>query len=161
MAPSFALLRVPACGAFVAALGIVLIVPPTHAAQPQPGQWRVVTKTTIAGLPPGVPAGMGAQEHTQTQCITPEQAKDPGKNWQRPDAPRGNQNCTNKNAWNGNVLTIDSTCAGNPPATVKGTITFDSPTHYKGVMNSASSGGGMAMQVTVTMEGQRIGECPK
>ena len=29
-----------------------------HAAQPQPGQWRVTTKTTIAGLPAGVPAGM-------------------------------------------------------------------------------------------------------
>ena len=30
-----------------------------HAAQPQAGQWRVTTKTTIAGLPAGVPAGMG------------------------------------------------------------------------------------------------------
>jgi hypothetical protein len=130
-----------------------------YAAQPQPGQWRVTTKTTIAGLPAGVPAGMGQQEHTQTQCVTPEQAKDPGKNWQRPDG-RGSQNCTNKNSWNGGVLTIDATCAGDPPTTIKGTMTFDSATHYKGSMNSSSSAVGAPMQVTIAIEGQRTGDCP-
>jgi hypothetical protein len=140
---------------------LCLLVPfSAQAAQPQPGQWRVTSKTTIAGLPAGVPAGMGQQEHTQTQCITPEQAKDPGKNWQRPDG-RGSQNCTNKNSWNGSVLTIDTTCTGNPPTTIKGTMTFDSATHYKGSMNSSSSAGGAPMQVTIAIEGQRTGECPR
>jgi hypothetical protein len=44
---------------------------------------------------------------------------------------------------------------------MKGTMTFDTPTHYRGVFNSSASGGGMTMQMTMTVEGQRIGECPR
>ena len=129
------------------------------AAQPQPGQWRVTTKMSMTGMPPGMPGGMGAQENTQTQCVTPEQARDP-KNWKEPEGA-GGQNCTSKRDWNGTVLTIESTCRGNPPTTMKGTITFDTPTRYRGVMNSSMQTGGTPMQMTITMDGQRIGECPR
>lgn len=155
-------MRISATIRLAAALGVTLLLcaaDESLAAQPQPGQWRVVTKMTMTGLPPGMPAGMGAQENTQMQCVTPEMARDP-KNWKSPDS-RGDQSCTHKNSWNGSVLTLDATCAGNPPSTVKGTITFDSPTHYRGVMNPSASAGGMTMQMTITMEGQRVGECPR
>ena len=147
---------------FVAAtvvLGLLSSAHEARAAQPQAGQWRVVTKITMTGLPPGMPAGMGTQEQTQLQCVTPEQARDP-KNWKEPDGGRGAQNCTSKRDWNGTVLTIESQCRGNPPTTVKGTLTFDTPTHYRGVMTSSSSAPGTP-GVNIAMEGTRIGECPR
>jgi uncharacterized protein DUF3617 len=154
--PSTVLRFAIALGIFGAVLGPA---GPAAAAQPQPGQWRVVTKITMTGLPPGMPAGMAQQEQTQLQCVTPEQARDP-KNWKEPDGGRGAQNCTTKRDWNGTVLTIESQCRGNPPTTVKGTMTFDTPTHYRGVMTSSSPTPG-APAVNITMEGQRIGECPR
>lgn len=145
-----------------AVFSITLLVGTTGralAAQPQPGQWRVVTKMTMSGLPAGLP-GLGAQENTQMQCVTPEMAQDP-KKWKTPDGGGGVQNCTYKNTVNGNVIGIQATCSGNPPSTVKGTLTFDSPTHYRGAINSSISVSGMAMQVQITMDGRRVGECPK
>jgi hypothetical protein len=144
-----------------AALGIATVLGATGhavAAQPQPGQWKVVTKMTMSGLPAGIP-NLGAQENTQMQCVTPEMAQDP-KKWRTPEGG-GVQNCTYKNSVNGNVILIEAACSGNPPSTLKGSLTFDSPTHYKGAINSSISVSGMAMQVQITMDGRRVGDCPK
>lgn len=147
-----------------AALGAILALGTAEhalAAQPQPGQWKLTTKTTMTGVP-GMPAGMGAEEKTQMKCITPEQAKDPRKAFEDAEGGRrGGQGRTTKRDWNGSVLTIDSTCGGNPPSTVKGTMTFDTPTHYRGEMKSTTPTGGTLVQITVTMKGQRVGECPR
>jgi hypothetical protein len=146
----------------VAATLFALAADNASAAQPQAGQWKVVTKTTITGGPPGIPADMRTQENTQLYCLTPEQVKDPTKVWMDPQSSRsGGEGCTNKNSWNGTVLTIDSTCGGSPPTSVKGTMTFDTPTHYRGEMKSAAPTGSTPMQVAVTLEGQRVGECPR
>jgi hypothetical protein len=127
-----------------------------QAAQPQPGQWKVTTKMTFTGGPPG----MGPEERTQLQCITPEQAKDPRSAFAEA-TNSGGQNCTTKRDWNGSVLSFETTCRSETQST-KGSMTFDTPTHYRGVMNtSAPAGGGASMQLTVTMEGQRVGECPR
>lgn len=139
---------------------IVLSAQAAQAQSPQPGLWRTTAKTQMTGVP-GMPAGMPPQENTGTQCVTPEMAKDPAKGF-KPDVGRATQDCKYNSNWTGSQLTYEMTCgAGQESMTAKGSYTFESPTKFRGNGAVTSSAGGQSMQMTMQMEGQRVGECPR
>jgi uncharacterized protein DUF3617 len=138
---------------------ILLSAPAAQAQSPQPGLWRTTAKMQMTGIP-GMPAGMPPQENTGTQCVTAEMAKDPVKGF-KPEVGRGTQDCKYNGNWTGSQLTYEMTCGGQEPLTAKGSYTFESPTRFRGTGNMTSSAGGQRMQMTMQMEGQRVGDCPR
>jgi hypothetical protein len=79
---------------------------------------------------------MGAKVNVVKVCITPEDAA-------RMDMPKFNDQCkqevTKRSA---NTLQFKFTCAGQPPTTGEGEVTFSSPTAYtsKSVVNTSVEG---------------------
>ena len=153
------------CGSSLAMLGLLtsgalLSPPPSAQAQtPQPGLWRTTVKVQMSGVP-GMPAGAAAQENTGTQCITPQEAKDPSKGFTIQSA-RGAQDCKHSSKWAGSVLTYEMKCGGQNPSATSGAMTFESPTRFRGTQTTTSSMGGQRFQMVAQMEGQRVGECPR
>ena len=43
---------------------------------------------------------------------------------------------------------------------VTGTFDFDTPQHYRAMVTTKASIGGQTMDSRVTIEGERMGECP-
>src|SRR5437667_4778604 len=75
------------------------------------GQWEVKMEMDMAGMPAGMPP------FTSTQCITPEEAKDPDKTLPQMGRGRGrgNQNCkTTDQKIEGNKVTATIKCEGEP-----------------------------------------------
>src|SRR5436309_2587662 len=74
------------------------------------GQWEVKMEMDMAGMPAGMPP------FTSTQCITPEDAKDPEKTMPqmgRGGRGRGNQNCkATDQKVEGNKVTATIKCEG-------------------------------------------------
>jgi hypothetical protein len=138
---------------------ILLSASAAQAQSPQPGLWRTTAKMQMTGIP-GMPAGMPPQENTGTQCVTPDMAKDPVKGF-KPDLGRGAQDCKYSGNWSGSQLTYEMRCGGQNPSATKGTVTFESPTRFRGTSTMTSSGGGQNVQMTMQMEGQRVGDCPR
>ncbi len=80
--------------------------------------------------------GMGARANTVKVCISPEQAA-------RLDLPQNDDHCkqeiTQRSA---STMKFKFSCAGQPPASGEGEVTFHSPAHYssKSVMNTTVEG---------------------
>ena len=75
------------------------------------GKWEVTMQMEMAGMPAGMPP------FTSTQCITPEEAKDPDKTLPQMGRGRGrgNQNCkTTDQKIEGNKVTATIKCEGEP-----------------------------------------------
>src|SRR2546423_10565747 len=107
-----------------------------------------------------MPAGVPPQENTSTQCVTPEMAKDPVKGF-KPEVERGAQDCKYSGIWSGSQLTYGMECGGQNLMSTKGTVTFESPTHFRGTATMSSGAGGERVQMSMQMEGQRLAECPR
>ncbi len=80
--------------------------------------------------------GMGARANTVKVCISPEQAA-------RLDIPQKDDQCkqeiTQRSA---SMMKFKFSCAGQPPASGEGEVTFHSPAHYssKSVVNTSVEG---------------------
>jgi hypothetical protein len=138
---------------------ILLALSPAFAQQPQPqpGMWKVTTKMNI----PGMPANMPGRENTHTSCMTPDMVKDPKSFAGNPQGQAAGENCKYTHAFKGGQLTWQVACTGAAPVTAEGTMTFESPQRYRGTVNTATTVQGQAMKIAMTIEGQRIGDCPR
>ena len=117
------------------------------------GRWEVKTEMEMAGMPQAMPA------RTTTQCITPDDAKDPQKMVPEDGRGRGrgNSNCKVEDyKTEGNKVTWTMKCEG--PQAMSGTGEFiygaDS---YTGTMKMDTGRGAMTMKYT----GKRLGDCVK
>jgi len=125
------------------------------------GKWEVTTTMEM----PGMPAGRGMPAMTTTQCITKEQAADPQKMYSQQVPQRGGQqsDCKVSDFKNtGNKVNWTIKCT--TPQAVDGTgeVTYGTDT-YEGVMtmNMQMARGGQTtpMQMTMKMNGKRLGDC--
>jgi hypothetical protein len=124
---------------------------PVAAEEPQPGMWRVTTR----GLVPGTPGA----DNSHSICITLEMARNLAAFFANPEAMRGGGDCQHTHQFTGITLSWQMSCAGLSPMSGTGTITFDSPQHYAGTFTAVGSGAGRPMSYSISMEGQRLGDC--
>ncbi len=129
-----------------------ILVPDARAAEPQPGLWEVKIKTGGPSAP---------HEQVNTSCVTPEHTKNIATGFGPADTP--GTSCTQANyKWDGTRITYQIQCKM-PNSTSEGDVTyvFDTPTRYTATMKNKISVRGQSIVTTMTMEGRRVGDCPK
>jgi uncharacterized protein DUF3617 len=116
------------------------------------GRWEVKMEMDI----PGVPAGM--PPITTTQCITPEEAKDPQKSMPQGRGGRGMSGDCKVSDFkeSGNKVSWSMTCEGPPPTTGTGEFVYGADT-YTGTIKMDRGGQVMSMKYS----GKRLGDCTK
>jgi hypothetical protein len=115
------------------------------------GKWEVKMEMDMPGMPAGMPP------MNSTQCITPEEAKDPQKAIPQGRGGRGNDSCkVSDYKVDGNKVSWSMKC--DPPQEMTGTgeFTYAADT-YTGVMKMERGGQTMTMKYT----GKRIGDCDR
>ena len=130
---------------------------PTQTQTIQPGEWQItvtVTAIDMPGAPAGVAQSLRGQPRTITNCITAEQAAR-GPQEMIKAAP----NCTISNySMAGGKFSAEMRCnqaGGTMTARTAGTFT---PTSFTTTSNATMSGR-MAMRMTSTSTGRRVGAC--
>jgi hypothetical protein len=138
----------------IAMLVVVLGVAAAVFAQPprRDGRWEVKMEMEMPGMPARMPP------MTTTQCITPEEAKDPQKAMPQGRGGRGNQNCkVSDYKETGNKVTWSMRCEGAEPMTGTGEFVYAGDTYTGTITMEGSGRGAMAMKYT----GKRLGDCTK
>ena len=116
----------------------------------RPGRWEITMQMQMPNMPVQMP------ETKTTQCITPEQVKDPANTVPRGPQGRGaNQDCkVSDYKVSGNTVTWRMTCSTPQPMTSTGEMTFADDS-YTGTMKMNMPQGDMSMKLT----GKRVGDC--
>lgn len=132
---------------------LILAALPARAADPEPGLWRVTAKSAGMGAP--------AREHVSTSCVTPEQAKNIQTGFGPPENP--NMPCKRTNYQRqGDRVTFKVQCTMQGATSEgDGVFIFDTPTHYTATMTNRIAMQGQTITTTTTMEGRRVGDCPR
>ena len=124
-----------------AALGAALAATPALAAMElEPGTWQ----DTETGSENGQPA----KPEVSTDCMTPEDARDPMKALAKMKEGDGANQCKTLDIQqNGNVVTLKMVCGDDKQGKMEmaGTFTFIDRRHYKTSMQSTISFGGQKM----------------
>jgi hypothetical protein len=136
----------------VLVLGLCIAVTTVLVAQSpmRAGRWEVVMQMQMPNMPVQMP------EMKTSQCITPEQLKDPAS-----ALPNGSPNATNNQACkvsdykvSGNTVTWKVACSAPQTMTASGEMTVDGDS-YVGTMKMTTPQGPMSMKMT----GTRRGDC--
>lgn len=116
----------------------------------RPGRWEVVMQMDMPNMPIKMP------EMKTTQCVTPEQAKDPANSLPRgPDGRGGKNDCkVSDYKVSGQTVTWKMACTSPQAMTSTGEMTFTDDS-YAGTMKMNSPQGDMMMKVS----GKRLGDC--
>ena len=145
-----------------AAVVVLAVAVTTFAQGPGPrrdGKWEVKMEMDMAGMP-NMPAGMQMPAFTSTQCVTPEEAKDPQK--AIPQGGRGGRGPNPENCkvsdykTDGNKVSWSMKCEGNPPMSGNGEFVYAADS-YTGTMKMDRGG----QLVTMKYSGKRLGDCDK
>ena len=128
---------------------------PANAVDLQPGLWEVSGKSERGGVI--------TPRATRTKCITPEKAKDISSRTSIEfSLSRGSESCkTVDSQKTANGMTWRLQCAGLITAEQTGSFVFDSPQHYTILLKTTATTGRRTLTSTLTVEGRRIGECPR
>src|ERR1700674_865976 len=132
---------------------LILTALAAQAADPQPGLWQVTVKSAA-------PGGQ-VREHVSTSCVTPEQTKNLQSGFGPPENP--NMPCKRTSfERKGDRVTYHVQCTmQNATSEGDGTFIFDTPTHYSATVTNRIVMQGQTITTTSTMEGRRVGECPR
>jgi Protein of unknown function (DUF3617) len=142
---------------------VVMLVSVTLTAQGprRDGNWEVTMTMDM----PGMPQGMSMPPFKTTQCITPEEAKDPNKSI--PQRPAGRGGASNPNDCkvsdykeDGNRITWSMKCEGSQPMSGTGEFIYSGDS-YTGTMKMDMARGGQPMAATMKYAGKRLGDCTK
>jgi hypothetical protein len=118
----------------------------------QPGLWKVTSTPEVRDVP--------APPQVKTRCLTPEEASDVDKTFS-PELRTQNSTCERvEHEVTGTRLKWRLQCTGQMSMDVTGAFDFDTPQHYRAMVTTKASIGGQTMDSRVTIEGERIGECP-
>jgi hypothetical protein len=134
----------------VVALGVMPLSASAQAPR-QDGRWEVKMEMNMPGMPAGMPPV------TTTQCITPEEAKDPQKAMPPAGSRGGTGNCKASDyKVVGNKVTWSMACTGAEAMTGTGEIIYSGDT-YTGTTRINRAGQLMTMKYS----GKRLGDCTK
>lgn len=138
----------------------------------EPGQWETVTEITAIEVP-GAPeeilqqmrASLGNQREVESQCITPEQARNPSANMMGSQNPAGCE--FSDTTWSGGAIHIRATCrpAGSPPMqmSIDGTYAVQQYNARIELNMDMAGSPGVEAPVHIRLQGRttgrRTGEC--
>jgi len=118
----------------------------------EPGLWKVRSRPEVHGAP--------GPEQVKNRCLTPEEAANVEKTFS-PEHRTVNAQCERvEHDFAAGKLRWRLKCSGQMAMDVAGAFEFHSPQHYTAVIASTAAIGGASMESRVTIEGDRIGECP-
>jgi Protein of unknown function (DUF3617) len=123
-----------------------------HAGPRRDGRWEVKMEMDMPGMPQGMPP------MTTTQCITPDEAKDPQKAMpQGGRGGRGGGDCkVSDYKVDGNKVSWSMRCEGREPMTGTGEFVYEGDS-YTGTIKMDRGGQPMTMKYS----GKRLGDCTK
>ena len=142
----------------VCALMLAVLLPAAAraAVELEPGQWQ----DTETGMENGKPA----KPEVTTDCMTPEDAKDPMQSLAKMQAEGAGKCETLDIKPNGNVVSLKMKCGDEKQGTmeISGTFTFVDRKHYTTSMKSVVSFGGQKMTADKEIDSKWVGaECKK
>jgi hypothetical protein len=134
----------------VALVGATILAQAPTQSPIRPGRWEVTMQMQMPNVPVQMP------EMKTTQCVTPEQARDPEAALPRgPQGGNAKQDCKVSDfKQSGNTVTWQMACTSPQPVTATGEMTFTDDT-YAGMMKMNTPQGDMSMKVA----GKRLGDC--
>ena len=112
------------------------------------GNWEVSIKMKIPGMPEGPPM-------KQTQCVTAAMLKDP--NSAIPKGPAGDCKVIDYK-FTADTATYKLACTQPAAITAVGEMKYAGSDSYTGTLTMDMGGG---QQLAMSMEGKRLGDCPK
>ena len=122
---------------------LLLLAASTAWADLEPGNWEITARTEVQGV-------QDSKAFTQTQCLTREDAADPGRIF----GSRGTScEFLNKND-NGSVMTFDVACSTQPPLKGSGRVSY-SPHSLQGDLELRLEGFSTRSHIS----GRRLGSC--
>lgn len=135
-------------------IGIMAAASVTLAADaPQPGQWEVASKSERRGTVTTRPL--------RVYCMTPDKARDFVARMQR-DLTTATGTCKSIDPRKTDTgMSWSIQCAPEMPLRATASYTFEGAGHYIATVKSEATFAGKTLRSTLTIEGRRIGECPK
>jgi hypothetical protein len=132
---------------------VLLSTPFARAEGLRPGLWRILTHPVIDGV--------AGREQQNTRCLTPADVADLEKTFS-PVGQTVNSTCEMvEHELMPGRLKWHLQCTGQLDMDLTGEFLFDAPEHYSATVTTASSMLGRQLQAgRMTVEGQRVGECP-
>jgi Protein of unknown function (DUF3617) len=139
----------------------------------QPGQWEMVTQMTSVEAP-GAPeailramrASMAEQRQVQSQCITPEQARNPARNMMVTQTPSRCEFA--ETVWSGGIIRLRARCR--PPGSTPMHVSVDGSYAAQQIDNRIQvttdlpnpdeAGAPIQIRLQGRMTGRRTGDCP-
>ncbi len=139
----------------VAALCVLLAAGAAQAQQLEAGQWRVMT-TQLGEGPVAPPLQI------RMRCLTPAEVADPAKTFS-PEVSTVNAVCERTEySLDQNFLKWRLQCRGQIDMDVAGQFIFESSTRYTAMVATKATVMERIVQSTLsTIDGQRVGDCPK
>lgn len=128
----------------IAAVSLLVALPARAAYELEPGLWQLTETGTENGQP--------AKPEVSSDCLSPEDARDPVKTILKDTE---GQQCDALNVKeNGNTATVEMKCVDSSKMRIEidMTITFDSARHYSGTTKSLVIFGGQKMAAEKTVD---------
>lgn len=132
--------------------GALLLAAPAHALDTlQAGQWQVTGKRERSGVV--------TERPPVTRCLTAEQARDIPK---RPTEASQGATCRPADYQErGKTASWRMHCSGAFTVDTTASYSVPDPQHYSATFATTVTLGGKTSSSTLTMQGTRLGECPK
>ena len=106
--------------------------------------------------------GQPPAKRNQTRCITQTEIDGLAEKFAKPPATTPQETCKQTNFQEtSNSIDWKMECTGQTTMSNEGSIKFDKLTHYSGTIKMRGNVKGTPVDRSVTMEGHRVGECPK
>lgn len=120
---------------------------------PQPGLWQVASKTERRGA--------AKEQPVRTFCMTPEKARNFSESFVR-DFNTATGSCKSIDPHKTDTgMNWSIQCGPEMPLKATATYALDGPQRYVATIRSEATFAGRTLISTRTIEGRRIGECPK
>jgi hypothetical protein len=118
----------------------------------QPGYWKVTSTPEVNGAP--------APPQEKMRCMSPADTADLDKTFS-PEARTINSACERvAHEVTATTLTWRLQCAGQVTMDIAGAFKFETPQRYTAEVRTQFSLAGQTTRSRVTIEGERVGECP-
>lgn len=119
----------------------------------EPGQWEATQTSDLDGKP--------GQPELSTECVTPQDARDPVKALTGMQENAGGKCKVAEVKQTGNVVSFTMNCTEDSVDSIRMTasFTFENARHYTGRLQTTMSAGGQTMTSNMTVDAKWIGAC--
>src|SRR5436309_15860157 len=141
-----------AAPAFGVAFALIALAVAARADGLQPGYWKITSTPEVDGAP--------APPQEKMRCMTSSETSDLDKTFS-PEARTINSSCERvAHEATATTLIWRLQCTGQVSMEVAGAFKFETPQRYTAEVRTQFSLAGQTTRSRVTIEGERVGECP-